>query len=213
MPFSRVSASGSPSTRSPSRSRSTAPSADHAGKAASTGADRRAARRVEPVHLGVGVVDRRALLGEHRRGGRLAHADRAGEADDDHARASSAASASAAHVDVGRRRAAEQGLRSSARAWPISMASPSTVRRPRGRAPRQERRAQRPVDHVHHHRAAGQRAESRARGPSPPPRPSEVALIIGAASVERRRRRPDHSAATRRPSVAPAPRALLRPCG
>ena len=40
---------------------------------------------VEPVHGRIGVVHRHALLGEQLRGGGLAHADRAGEAEDEHA--------------------------------------------------------------------------------------------------------------------------------
>ena len=55
----------------------------HAGEGRLDRRDRRAARRVEAPHLGVGVIDVGRRVGEHLRGGRLAHADRAGEADED----------------------------------------------------------------------------------------------------------------------------------
>ena len=57
---------------------------DHAGKGLADRSDRRAAR----AHRGRGPPRRRSrparLLGEHGRGGRLAHADGAGQAEEDH---------------------------------------------------------------------------------------------------------------------------------
>ena len=76
------SAAGSPSTRAPSLTRSTLPSAVVPGNAASISGDRLAL--IEPVHGRIGVVHRHALLREQARGGRLAHADRAGQAEDEH---------------------------------------------------------------------------------------------------------------------------------
>ena len=54
------------------------------GKRRLDGRDRGAARRQQPMHRGVGVVQRHAEPPQHRRGGALAHADRAGQAEDDH---------------------------------------------------------------------------------------------------------------------------------
>ena len=39
---------------------------------------------VKPMHDGIGVVHRHALLGEHFRRGRFSHAERAGETEDEH---------------------------------------------------------------------------------------------------------------------------------
>ena len=162
-PFSRFSASGSLNTMRAERRAVDHARPDHAWKGRSIGLDRRAARRVEPVHLGVGVVDRRALLGEHGRGGRLAHADRAGEADGDHAGPPERLQARRAHVDSaggGRpNKASNDG-----RAWPISISRPSTMAKPAARRGREQGGLQRPIDHVHHHRIprAGRRATGRA---------------------------------------------------
>ena len=44
--------------------------------------DQRAVRALQPMHGGIGVKYRHALLGKHLRDGRLAHADRPGEPED-----------------------------------------------------------------------------------------------------------------------------------
>jgi hypothetical protein len=85
--------------------------------------------RVEAVHRGVGVPDRHAGLLEQRRGRRLAHADRAGQAEAVGHGASTAA----------RRLASTSGLRPNQRSkpgtpWCKSMPRPSTATRPRARA-------------------------------------------------------------------------------
>ena len=56
----------------------------HAGKRRLDRRQRRAARRLQGVDGGVGVVHRHAHLPQHPGRGRLAHADRAGQADDHH---------------------------------------------------------------------------------------------------------------------------------
>src|SRR5262249_34260625 len=89
---------------------------------------------VQDVHGVVRAKGRRALLRKHLRDGRFAHADRAGEADDDHGVSPSAA----------RRRTrafAASGLipnqSSKERTpWWINMPRPSTVDTPRSRAAR-----------------------------------------------------------------------------
>ena len=53
------------------------------GKCASISATSAPVRPLQPVHRRVGVEHRHAFVGEHPRHGRLAHADRAGEAEDD----------------------------------------------------------------------------------------------------------------------------------
>ena len=45
---------------------------------------RRGLAVVEPVHGGVGIMHRHALLGEHLRRGGFSHAERAGQAEDEH---------------------------------------------------------------------------------------------------------------------------------
>src|SRR5690606_7246101 len=84
--------------------------------------DQRAARPLELAHLLVGVEHGHALVGEHARDGRLAHADRAGEAEHDHgaSRAISAASSGGA--------SAPKRSRKAARACPTSITSPFTLR-------------------------------------------------------------------------------------
>src|SRR3546814_20271982 len=53
------------------------------GKARLDRRDQRAARPLQPVHLGIGVEHRYALALEHRGRGRLAHAARTGEPEDE----------------------------------------------------------------------------------------------------------------------------------
>jgi hypothetical protein len=89
----------------------------------------RPARGIEAADLGVGVVDRCAGVGEHLGGRGLAHADRTGQSHDDHRSASRAATASARTLIAGGGRPKKRSK--LGRAWPISIASPSTVRRPR----------------------------------------------------------------------------------
>jgi hypothetical protein len=54
--------------------------------------DQRPLRPLQPVDRGVGVEHRHALIGEQASGGRLAHADRSGEAEPDHRTRSSRSS-------------------------------------------------------------------------------------------------------------------------
>ena len=75
-------AAASPSTRWPSLSRSTLPLAVVPGNAASISGRRLAF--IEPMHGGIGVVHRHALLGEHFRRGGFSHAERAGQSEDEH---------------------------------------------------------------------------------------------------------------------------------
>ncbi len=84
MDSSRFNASGRPATRLARAARSTAPLTGHAREGRLDRRHRRAARAVERVHGGIGVVDRRRPprrnMAQRRR---LAHADGAGEADHD----------------------------------------------------------------------------------------------------------------------------------
>ncbi len=57
---------------------------DHVGEGRSDQRHRRTAAFQEPVHRLIGVVDRQAHAAQHGRRGGLAHADRAGQADDHH---------------------------------------------------------------------------------------------------------------------------------
>ena len=70
---------------------------------------RRPARRraLQPVDLGVGVEHRHAFVREHRRHGRLAHADRAGEAEDDHDVSNARSSASCSRGAVGSKKSSK----------------------------------------------------------------------------------------------------------
>ena len=106
-----------------------------------------AARRVERVHDRIGVVDRHAEAPEHRRGRRLAHADRAGEAEDEgHAPASRCRRRSAARsagVTVGRHPEPAREARHrlvQQHAEPVDGAKPARARRRRGAASRAARR-------------------------------------------------------------------------
>ena len=56
----------------------------HAGEGLADSAHRGAARGQEPVHRSIGIVYRQAQMAEHPGRRRLAHPDRAGEADDHH---------------------------------------------------------------------------------------------------------------------------------
>ena len=88
---------------------------------------------IEPVHLGVGVAHRHAALAEVLGRGGLAHADRAGETDDQHHDASRCATTWARSSGV------TSGLTPNQRskpgtAWCSSMPRPSTMRLPRALA-------------------------------------------------------------------------------
>lgn len=61
------------------------PPGHDAGKGGADGGDGGAARREEPVDRRVRIVDRRAQAPQHARRRRLAHADRSGQAQHDHA--------------------------------------------------------------------------------------------------------------------------------
>ena len=63
-----------------------------------------------------------ALVGEHLRRGRLAHADGAGQPDEDHRIASSATARTSMSGGGRPKKASKLG-----RAWPISISRPSTV--------------------------------------------------------------------------------------
>ena len=108
-----------------------APLLHNAGKGRAHRVHRRAAQVIEVVHRGVGVIDRHAGLAEHRGGGRLAHADGAGQADQDHWPSAFRASARTSRSVGGDspKKASKDG-----RAWPISMARPSTLGRPSAQA-------------------------------------------------------------------------------
>ncbi len=208
-------ARGSPSTRSPARSRSTAAVLLRPGKAASISGTAAAAawRRGREPSASASCTGTPSV-GEHGRGGGLAHADRAGQAEHDH-RARGVQIGQGAHRartstsgGGGRpKKASKEGT-----AWPISMASPSTVGRPRALRPRQQRRLQRPIDHVHHHRRLGARGKIEV-AVGWPPRPKLVALISsvrivqsGAASSSRGRL----DARTRASAPPPAARLCQR---
>ena len=90
-----------------------------------------AIRALQAVHRGIGVEHRYALFGEHRRDGRFAHADRAGQPDPDHATNSARSASSRASSRGG---ATPKNNSNASAAWPISMSSPSTVSSPRDRA-------------------------------------------------------------------------------
>ena len=95
--------------------------------------DKRSTRSLQAVHNNIGIEDRYAKPGEHSRHGRFAHADRPGQTEDE----------GAAHRCSRRRKSASPGSRigatpknrsNASAAWPISMARPSTVRKPAARA-------------------------------------------------------------------------------
>src|SRR5262249_60694252 len=91
---------------------------------------------VEAVHRRVGVMDRHAGFGEQAGGDRLAHADRTGEAEDEH-HTLALMSASIIARSSGVTRGVTPNQRANAgTAWCSSMPSPSTVRWPRSRAAR-----------------------------------------------------------------------------
>ena len=69
------------------------PVPNDAGKGLADGANRRSTRGIEPVHSRIGIPDHGARVRKHGSRGRLAHADRAGEAENNHASRSSACKA------------------------------------------------------------------------------------------------------------------------
>jgi hypothetical protein len=160
------------------------PSTDHAGKGRLDRRDGRAAAGVERVDRRVGVVDRHALVDEHRRGRRLAHADRSGQAQDQHR----LGLAQQPGPGRGHRHRPAAQRRRRPRNWGPPGAAASPARRPcGGRRPRRGAgtrcaAACRPCRRPRPSSASG---SGRAAGPSPPPRPSEVALITRPASASR----------------------------
>ena len=114
-----------------------------------------AAGGVEPVHRGVGVPDRHAGLGEEPGGRRLAHADRAGEAEAVGPLMAPAPRRAARRRPPGRRpnQRSKPGT-----AWCSSIPSPSTATRPRARAARDEGRRLGAVDDVGDQRRRRRRA-------------------------------------------------------
>ena len=89
---------------------------------------------VELVHLGIGIAHGDAERAQARRDRRLAHADRAGEADDQHQLPSMSATIRARSSAVTCGRHAEPLARSPGTAWCSSMPRPSTAASPRARA-------------------------------------------------------------------------------
>lgn len=87
--------------------------------------ERRAARALQPVHLGIRIEHRDTGAPQHRRDGRLAHADRTGETENDHC--VSRAFSSSSQPSGG---AAPKNSEKAIAAWPISISIPSTVSRP-----------------------------------------------------------------------------------
>lgn len=85
----------------------------------------RAARTLQPVHLGIRIKHGDTRAAQHRRDRRLAHADRTGETEDDHCRSSAFSSSSQPSGG-----AAPKNSEKAMAAWPISISSPSTVSRP-----------------------------------------------------------------------------------
>jgi len=106
--------------------------ADGAGKGARDRTQGAAASRLEPVDGRVGIEDRNARAPEKGGGGRLPHADPAGQADDPHPAPRSARTKrrnAASTTGSTPNQAAKPG-----RAWCSSIPSPSTTRSPRARA-------------------------------------------------------------------------------
>ena len=155
---------------------------------------------------------------EHPRHGRLAHADRAGEAEDDHG-VSSLAQLVIVSRGGGRPR---RNTRNASAAWPISIASPST--RPEARAPGtldQQAVSSGRIDHVEDDAVATNRRQAVARSrcgiAGNPAMPSGVALIDTGAAVEgfvgaRRSRRRRRSVAKASSSVPALGRVARRSC-
>ena len=167
-----------------SASRSTAPSRVRAGKARLDRLDQRAAGALQPAHLGVGVEHGNAGLGEHRRDGRLAHADRAGERERDHGREPRHKSASRSRGGS----CAEQQIEAG-RGLLDQHVEPVDHRQPARPRRGDQRRVGGIADHVEHPaRSAGIAARSQLRQ-SQPGMPSGVALIsasLSTGAVERR---------------------------
>jgi hypothetical protein len=95
-----------------------------------------AARALQPVHLGIGIEHRNAGPGEHLGNGALAHADGAGEAEDERMAGlvSSRQQVPQFASPSSRGGATPKNFSNATAAWPISIASPSIVRNPAPRA-------------------------------------------------------------------------------
>ena len=88
--------------------------------------ERRGGAGIEPMHRLIGIVHRHAGLGKQPRGRRLAHADRTGEAENDHVLARmSATTRSRNSADTSG--STPNHLANAGAAWCSSMPSPSTV--------------------------------------------------------------------------------------
>src|SRR3546814_349024 len=113
-----------------------------AGKARLDRSDQGAAGPLQPVYLGVGIEHGDAFALKHRRGGRLAHANRAGEAEDEGAAKPRAGARAVRHAVSSPRNSssrpsggeAPKNSSKASAAWPISMSSPSTTPSPRASA-------------------------------------------------------------------------------
>lgn len=101
-----------------------------AGKCGVDGDDRSSPGSHQPVDFGIGIEQRHAQAAQRRRGIAFAHADRPGEAEDDHRTPASVVRTAARSSRVTRtglpNQASKPGL-----PWCSSMPSPSTVRSPR----------------------------------------------------------------------------------
>ena len=108
-----------------------------AGKRRLDRGDDAAAGALQAMHRRVGVEHRHRLGGKHRGNRRLAHTDRAREAEDKRARdrrSGHASSASRSSSSRSRGGATPKNSSNASAAWPISISSPSTVSSPRARA-------------------------------------------------------------------------------
>jgi len=95
--------------------------------------DQTSSAPLEPMNLRVGVINGNAQTREHCRNGRFAHADGAGQSDDDH-RAAQASSCRRKSSSAPRGAGTPKKCSKATAACPTSMRSPSTVLSPRARA-------------------------------------------------------------------------------
>jgi shikimate dehydrogenase len=97
------------------------------------GRDPAKARALHPPHLGIGIEHRHAAIREHARHGRLAHPDRAGQAQDE-GPAHAISSARSSRSPSSRAGGWPKNFSNAAAAWPISIDRPSMVGKPAARA-------------------------------------------------------------------------------
>jgi hypothetical protein len=94
--------------------------------------DQLSAGTLQAAHDRIGIEHRHAQFGEHRRDGRLAHPDRTGEPEDE--RSAHAVSSARSSASCSRGAGSPKNFSKATAAWPISIESPSTVRKPAARA-------------------------------------------------------------------------------